>query len=227
MGILNQVSRIMEVTLTDKGHQMMSLKSSQDLFDMITMFSLFDDGINYNKVDFSIDPPDPNYPTPFILEPSPSCRVNSGKSKLITIPPGAAPIDKTLRVIEVTPFKGEFTTRTIGSGRAKERDNSAKLIGSSTSSGRAKDNYKNYVEATSSEGEFTTGRSIVVTLQTKDFEAKTGNPIFDKDPTYVVYLKDPQDANYVRLSEIVQAGKDRKTPASIPPAGIAPSDGVS
>ena len=181
MGILNQVSRIMEVTLTDKGHQLMSLKSSQDLFDMITMFSLFDDGINYNKVDFSIDPTDPNFPAPFVLEPSPSCRVNSGKSKLITIPPGAAPLDKSIRVIEATPFEGEFTTE----------------------------------------------RSISVTVQTKDFEAKTGNAIFDKDTTYVVYLKDPEDANYVRLSEIVGAGKDRKTPPSVPPAGIAPSDGVS
>ena len=175
MGILNQVSRIMEVTLTDKGHQMMSLKSSQDLFDMITMFSLFDDGINYNKVDFSIDPTDPNYPTPFILEPSPSCRVNSGKSKLITIQPGTAPINKTLRVIEATPFEGEFTVE----------------------------------------------RSLSITLQTIDFEAKTGNPIFDKDTTYVVYLKDPQDANYVRLSEIVQAGGVRRTPLSVPPAGVS------
>ena len=119
MGVLNKVSRIIDVTLTDKAKQMLSLNSALNPLDIITRYAFFDDDINYEKVDFSMDPEDPNYPCHFTLEPSPIERAHAFKSRLTSIPPGSAIWNKVfpddpnyqdgLRVIEVTPHTARLS----------------------------------------------------------------------------------------------------------------------
>lgn len=168
MGILGQVSRIIDVVLTDKAKQILVLENEKNLTDLITKFAIFDDDINYENVDFSLSPSDPNYPTFFGLEPVISEKASAFKSKLITLRPGSGIYKKVfpenqdfpdgLRVIETTPSTADL----------KQSD------------------------------------SVTVTVQSKEFQRDTGEPIFDDETLYVVYLKDPSDAQYIQLSELVE-----------------------
>ena len=180
MGILSQVSRIVDLVVTDKGREVLTLMNNQNLSSLITKFAIFDDDINYENVDFSLTPVDPNYPTPFSIEPCKIEKASAFKSKLITVPPGTDAYDKAhpeskdysnaMRVIEVTPPVANVK-------------------------------FEN---------------ELMAVVASKNFEKATGGPVFDPDTSYVVYLKDESDAQFVSLAEVVPWGEDPLTPTDDP-----------
>ena len=100
MGVLNPVSRILDITLTDKARAKMALGQRLN----ITKFALFDYGIDYRKVEFTNFPNDADYDVLFEIEQPRVEALSLYENRLVTIPPGT---DSTRRV-EVSPSTGEF-----------------------------------------------------------------------------------------------------------------------
>ena len=59
------------------------------------------------------------------------------------------------------------------------------------------------IEASPFKADIPFEESATITVVSKNFQGDTGEPIFDQDTSYIVYLKNADDAQYVDLSEIV------------------------
>lgn len=103
MGILNPISRIIDVTLTDKARAKVAFGEKI----RITKFALFDYGIDYKKVDFTEKPDDPDYATPFTIEPIKRENLLQYSNRLFSIPPGT----DSRRMLTVSPDEAMFSEK--------------------------------------------------------------------------------------------------------------------
>jgi len=212
MGMLNQVSRIVDMTLTDKGREILALKDGAYLADLITQFAIFDDDINYHHVDFCSEPIDPNYPTFFTLEPVSAEQAHIYNSRLVTLRPGAGPKTTSGAKFRLIPIPPSSVQRQhpgdLGTEGLDVIDSIDPTDPDPPEDGPWIDppqdpSILRVINATPSTANVYRDEPITVALTSNEFDANSGDPIFVKNTRYIVYVKDPSDSHHVELSEVV------------------------